>query len=158
MKTDFIPMKDVYVAHRWRALLFMYPIFLFSSLFSRYLVGTIFSRPDPFSILDEVIYAALVLGILVLFLSTPLIKQSDIEVSRTGVVGPISRGMFKQAQRKRLAIEEIDLSRSKCRFLRAYLRAYDGRKLLVAAPFLGMDQTRDLFSDIQNIQSQRIAD
>lgn len=145
-------MKDVYVAHRWRALLFMYPIFLFSSLLSRYLVGTIFSKPDSFSILEVVLYAALVLGILVLFLSTPLIKQSDVEVSRTGVIGPISRGLFKQAERKRLAIEEIDLSRSKCRFLRAYLQAYDGRKLLVAAPFLGMDQVRDLFSDVQSMQ------
>lgn len=143
-------MKDVYVVYRWRYVLIVYPIFLCSGLLSHYAIN-IFSEPVPMSALGVFLYAGMVLGILLLFVSTPLIKQADIEVSRTGVVGPVRKEIFK-TEREHLAIDKINLSKSKCRFFRAYLRTYDGKKLLVAAPVLGMSQVRNLFLRIRNTQ------
>lgn len=143
-------MKNVYVAYRWRYVLIMYPTFLCSGLFSRYISGFL-SEQDPIGVLDIGLYTGLILGILLLFVSTPLINQADIEVSEVGVVGPVVKGMLK-TKRERFSFDDIDLSRSKCRLFRSYLRNYDGRKMLVATPVLGMRQVRIIFSQIRNAQ------
>jgi len=143
-------MKNLYVAYRWRYLLFMYPSFLCSSLFAHY-ISNLISEPAPVSILGVVLHAGLILGIVILFTATPMIKMADIEVSRAGVVGPVNKGFLK-VRRERFSFDEIDLSSSKCRLFRSYLQAYDGRKLLIAAPVLGMRQVRSLFSQIRNAQ------
>ncbi len=91
-------MKNVYAVSRWRYLLVMGSSFLLASFLVRYISGLV-SEPEPLSFLEIFLRTGLTLGILILFIATPMIKLGDIEVSPAGVVGLVSKGFFQGEER-----------------------------------------------------------
>ena len=136
-------MRTLYVAKRWRYALFMYPFALSSVLLAGY-VGDAVYELSPLTLVNAILVS---LAAVLLAMAVTPIELSNIELTDRGVVGPIQKGL--ETRRRQFNLEDIDLRRSRCRFLRAYLRTHDGRKMMVSSPALGMKQVRSLFTAIR---------